>query len=78
MLIRQSPKPSGVKIGAMYPAISARMLSCESVTMFSFASKVCMNQMIIEAKKMIVNARCKKSFAVSHKSCATFLRPGIL
>ena len=39
--------------------------------------KVCKNQITIVATKMTVNARCRKSFALSHKSCPTFFAPGM-
>ena len=74
--MRQSPKPSGWKIGAMLPATSANMLFCESETMLSCKLKFCKNQMIMVARKITVKARCKKSFAFSHKSCMTFFNPG--
>ena len=76
--ILQSPNPSGVNTGAITPATMARMLFCESVTTFSLVSKVCRNHIAIDARKITVNALCRKSFAFSHKSCDTFLMPGIL
>ena len=75
--MRQSPKPSGAKIGAIHPAMTAKMLSLESETMLKRRSNVCRNQMMMVATKMTVKARCKKSFAFSHKSCATFFAPGM-
>ena len=75
--MRQSPKPSGAKIGAIQPATTARMLSCESVTILSRVSNVCRNQITIVAIKMTVNARCRKSFALSQSSRPTFFAPGI-
>ena len=75
--IRQSPNPRGANTGAISPAAAARRLSYESVTTFKCKSKVCKNQMIIVARKIMVNALCKKSFAFSHRSCATFFAPGI-
>ena len=75
--MRQSPKPSGAKIGAIHPATTAKMLSLESETMLKRRSNVCRNQMMMVATKMTVKARCKKSFAFSHKSCATFFAPGM-
>lgn len=63
--------------GAMIPATTARILSLESATTFMCKLNVCRNQMIIVAKKITVNALCKKSFAFSHRSCPTFFAPGI-
>ena len=76
--IRQSPKPSGMNTGVMIFAAAASMLSFESPTMLKCTSNVCKNQMMMAARKITVNARCKKSFAFSHKSCATFFMPGSL
>ena len=75
--IFQFPKPSGRNTGAMIPATTARILSLESATTFMCKLNVCRNQMIIVAKKITVNALCKKSFAFSHRSCPTFFAPGI-
>ena len=75
--IRQSPKPSGQKSGAITPAAIARILSFESVTTFSRMSNVCKNHITIVAIKITVNALWRKSFAFSYKSCATFFAPGI-
>ena len=71
--MRQSSKPSG----ANKPATTASMLSCESATTFSPKSNVCKNQMTIVAKKMMVNARSRKSFAFSHSICATLRALGM-
>ena len=76
--ILQSPKSSGLKIGAMNEPIAARRLSALSVTVFSLISKLCRNQMTIEAMNMIVNALTTKSFVLSQISCTTFLALGIL
>ena len=73
----QSPKPRGLKTGAINPAIIAKILSLESVTTFSLKSKVCKNQMTTVATKIIVNAFWRKSFAFSHKRCTTFFAAGI-
>ena len=50
--------------------------SFESATAFRWKSNVCRNQIAIVAMKMIVKARCKKSFALSHISRSTFFSPG--
>ena len=53
---RQSPNPSGAKIGATkLPIIASRLCSGDSATL-NLASKVCKNQIIIDATKIIVNA----------------------
>lgn len=44
--ILQSPKPKGLKIGAMNPAIMAKILSCELVTKSNLKFKLCRNQII--------------------------------
>ena len=54
--ILQSLKPSGLKIGAIkWPSIASKLFAL-SVTTFNLLSKVCKNQMIIDARKIIVNA----------------------
>ena len=74
---RQSPKPIGENIGAMKPAITESMLPCESSTMSREKLKCCRNHSTMVAMKMIVKARCKKSFAFSHSRRITFFVPGI-
>ena len=69
-------KMSGMKIGEISPAIIAKILSFESLTTDNVRLKVCRNQMMMVARKITVNALCKKSFALSQRSCATFLSPG--
>ena len=61
--MRQSPNPNGLKIGVIYPARMARILSLDSATILNLKSKVCKNQIMIVATKMTVKARCKKSLA---------------
>ena len=73
---RQSPKPSGAKMGAMSRPTAASRLSVLSATTFSRASKVCRNQMMHTAKKITVKALWRKSFAFSQQSCHTLLREG--
>ena len=73
---RQSPKPSGLNSTASHWPISASRLSALSVTTFSRVSKLCRNQMTTVARKMTVNARCKKSLAFSHSSSPTLLADG--
>lgn len=68
---RQSPKPRGAKTGAINPAITERILSLESLTTFKCRLKLCKNQIAIVARKIMVNAFCKKSFAFSQSSCKT-------
>ena len=75
--MRQSPKPSGAKTGAMTPAIEASMLSEESATISRRKSNVCRNQMTIVAMKMTEKARSRKSFDFSQSSCMTLRRPGM-
>ena len=72
------PKPSGAKTGAIKPAITARMLFPESFTRLKFRPKCCRNQITIEAMKMIVKARWRKSLDFSQRSCSTFFALGIL
>ena len=76
--MRQSPKPSGLNIGAIKPAIVARILSCELVTMLNLMSNVCKNHIIIVATNITVKALCKKSFALSQRSWHTLFELGIL
>ena len=54
--IRQSPKPSGAKIGAIKPEITAKMLSSEDETMCKWISNDCINQITMVATKITVNA----------------------
>lgn len=54
--IRQSPNPSGLKIGASSPPSNASRLSSADAATFSLKSNVCKNQMMIVARKIIVNA----------------------
>ena len=74
--IRQSPKPSGAKMGDTSRPSAARMLSALFSTTFSRVSKVCMNQMMTVAIKITVNARVRKSFAFSHISRTTDFAEG--
>ena len=74
--IRQSPKPSGAKSGAISPAAPASMLVCGSATTFRWRSKVWRNQTTIVARKMTVKARWRKSLALSQSRCPTFFAPG--
>ena len=55
--ILQSPNPSGAKTGAITPAIPARILSLDSVTIFRCGLNVVRNQTIIVARNITVNAR---------------------
>ena len=54
--IRQSPKPSGAKIGAIAPATAAKMLSFESATKLKCNQNVCKNHITRDAIKITVNA----------------------
>ena len=74
----QSSKPRGAKIGAIALPITARRLLPLSVTRFSRISKVCKNQMITVATKIIEKALCTKSFALSHIRRSTLFREGNL
>ena len=74
--ILQSAKPSGLKIGASKcPSMASRLFAL-SVTTFNRLSNVCKNQMIIDARKIIVNALSKKSLAFSHINSRTLLKDG--
>ena len=75
--ILQSPRPSGLKSGAITPAITARMLVCESSTMCRPKSKWLRNQTTIVAMRITENALCRKSLDFSHRSRATFLGLGM-
>ena len=74
----QLPKPRGLNIGAINPATIARIDFDESVTIEKCRLNVSRNHTTIEAMNMIVNALCRKSFALSHMSCSTFFAEGIL
>ena len=54
----------------------ASILAEESATTFSRVSNVCKNQMMMVAMKMTVNARVRKSLALSHISKSTLLGLG--
>lgn len=75
--MRQSPKPRGLKIGSINWPISASRLSALFATTFRRVSKVCKNQMMMVARKMMVNARSKKSRAFSQSSRATLFAEGM-
>lgn len=60
---RQSPKPSGLNIGAINLPIMASRLSALSSTTLSLVSNDCKNQIIIVAINITVNALCRKSRA---------------
>ena len=75
--MRQSSKPRGANTGEIHPAATASMLSAESATTFSPKSNVCRNQMTMVARKMMVNARSRKSFAFSHRSWPTLRALGM-
>ena len=73
---RQSAKPSGANSGAkMLPSAASRLLSGIDTTL-KRASKVCRNQITIEAAKMMVNAFWIKPFAFSQIRCTTLLALG--
>ena len=74
--MRQSPRPSGANSGTSTPATMASILSAESDTMFRCRSKLWRNHTTTVAMRMTEKARCKKSLAFSHRSCATFLMLG--
>ena len=75
-VMRQSPKPSGRKIGAIALAIAARMLAEESLTILRPKSKFCRNHTMMVPRVMIVKAFVRKSFAFSQSSCSTFFALG--
>ena len=62
---RQSPNPSGAKMGEMADPMMASRLCDWSATMLRRTSKVCRNQMATLARKIIVNALVRKSLALS-------------
>ena len=74
--IRQSSKPSGAKMGASQCPIMASRLSALSATTFRRLSKLCRNQINTVATKIIVNALCRKSFALSHMRRNTLFAEG--
>ena len=76
--MRQSPQPSGSKTGATRLDICANMLcaTLSSVTIFRWKSKVCKSHTMMLARKMTVKARVRKSFALSHSRCQTFIKAG--
>lgn len=76
--ILQSPKPSGLNIGDINLPTIASILSELLVTRLIFVSNVCKNHMTIVATKIIVNAFCIKSLALSHISKSTLLSDGNL
>ena len=72
---RQSPKPSGLKMGAtQLPMSASRLVS--GVATLRRVSKVCKNQISTVATKMMVNAFCKKSLAFSQISWPTLRAEG--
>lgn len=73
---RQSPKPSGAKTGAITRPTLASILNELSSTTFNLASKLCKNQMMIDARNIIVNAFVRKSLALSHINKITLLALG--
>ena len=62
---RQSPNPSGAKMGAKTVPMPASMLWVWSATTLKRTSKVCKNQMMIVATNTTVNAFFANSFALS-------------
>ena len=54
--MRQSPSPTGFRSGAIPPANSASMLSCESLTRLKCMSKLCRNHTTMVAISMTENA----------------------
>lgn len=72
----QSEKPNGAKIGAIILPTNANRLFPLSSTTFNLVSKVCKNQMMIVATKIMVNALWMKSFALSHIKRITLLADG--
>ena len=74
---RQSPRPRGLKMGAISPPMSASRLSAESDTTFRRVSKVWRNQMSTVATKITVKALVTKSLAFSPISCNTLRGVGI-
>ena len=73
---RQSAKPSGANTGAMTLPMPASILAELSATTLKRMSKDCKNQMMMVATKMTVNARVRKSLALSHSSSPTLLGLG--
>jgi len=73
---RQSPKPRGPNTGAASPPMMASRLSSAVTATLSRGSKVCRNQITIEATKMMVKAFLVKPLAFSQISCSTLLAEG--
>ena len=73
----QSEKPSGLKIGPIREPSFAKILWELSETILKPRSKLWRNQMTMDAMKMMVNARWRKSFAFSHIRRRTLLGEGI-
>ena len=74
--MRQSLKPRGAKTGEIIFPIAASILCELSATTFRRVSKLCRNQMMIDAVNITVNALVRKSFALSHISRQTLLGEG--
>ena len=72
---RQSPKPSGAKIGAITPEIIARMLFCESLTICSCGLKVCRNQMMMRAGGNPLPCPTAGGRHFSHSACGSSAVP---
>ena len=73
---RQSPKPSGLKIGAIKLPMAASRLASGAAATFNRVSNVCRNQISTVATKMIVKAFCKKSRAFSQINWPTLRAEG--
>lgn len=72
--ILQSANPSGLKIGASKWPSMARRLFALSVTTFNRLSNVCRNQIIIDARKIIVNALLRSPLPFPHIKSKTLLK----
>lgn len=73
--ILQSANPSGLNIGATALPNMASRLSSDFAHTFKRVSKVCKNQIMTDAKKIMVNAFVIKSFAFSPINFNTFTAP---
>lgn len=76
--ILQSPKPNGKNIGVKNRLICASRLLDGSFVIFSFMVKVCKNQIIIDAMKIIEKAFSVNSFAFVYTRCKVLFSEGNL
>ena len=75
--MRQSPRPSGAKTGAIQPDTMASMLCSGLSARAKVGLKLCRNQTAMVAMKMMLKARLKKSLVLSQMRRPTLLALGI-